>query len=436
MAQQHTPAPERRKGFREALGLPDLTGNRRFLAANIIDSLGNGLVLAFTVVFFVKTTSLPLVEIGAALTLGRLLCLPVPVLVGPLLDRFGSRGVVAIGNVVSCVGFLGCLFSTQAWHIVLAQLLVQTGSNVYWTCSRDLVVLAAKDGERTRWFGLIGSLRNIGGGFGAAAAAIALAVADTTGMRVVVLASSLAFLVASYLILSWRPAGTAPAPGAAEPSAAPQPRPAGGYLDVLKDGPYMRLVAANLSFVLAAMVLPVLLAVYVTEALHTGAWIAGALVVLNMVLVALVNTVVTRWTERRRPARVLALAAVANAVAFVLFAVLAVLPSWAVVAGLVLATLVYTLAEVVGTPPSNELSVSMAQEHIRGRYLGAFQLSWTIGGALAPVLLIALLDVGPLWPWAFLAAVSLLAVPLALGLGGGRTPDPEPAGTDTLTPAG
>ncbi|MBT2423889.1 MFS transporter [Streptomyces sp. ISL-22] len=427
--EQSTPAPTQRKGFREALGLPDLTGNRRFLTANIIDSLGNGLVLAFTVVFFVKTTSLPLVEIGAALTLGRLLCLPVPVLVGPLLDRFGSRAVVAIGNVVSCVGFLGCLFSSQAWHIVIAQLLVQTGSNVYWTCSRDLVVLAAKDGERTRWFGLIGSLRNIGGGFGAAAAAIALAVADTAGLRGVVLGSSLAFLVASWLIASWKPAGSdAAAVGGKSVGRSAQDRPSGGYLDVLKDGAYMRLVAANLSFVFAAMVLPVLLAVYVTEALDTGAWIAGALVVLNMILVALVNTVVTRWTENRRPARVLALAAVTNAVAFAIFGALAVLPSWAVVAGLILATLVYTVAEVVGTPPSNVLSVSLAQEHIRGRYLAAFQLSWTIGGALAPVVLTALLDVGPAWPWVFLAVASVLAVPLSLGLREpSAEPEPEPA---------
>lgn len=31
---------------------------------------------------------------------------------------------------------------------------------------------------------------------------------------------------------------------------------------------------------------------------------------------------------------------------------------------------------MAGGPPSSELSVAMAQEHLRGRYQAAFQLSW------------------------------------------------------------
>ncbi|WP_282204050.1 MFS transporter [Kitasatospora fiedleri] len=416
--------PQPPRGLRHLLGLPDLTGNGRFLAANVIDSLGNGLVLAFTVVYFTRTTDLPLVEIGAALTLGHLLSLPVPALVGPLLDRIGPRAVVAVGNLVSAGGFLGFLFCRQAWMIVLFQLVVQTGSNIYWTSSRPLVVLAAREGERQRWFALTSSLRNIGAGFGAAVAALLLQFAGTTGLRAVVVANTATFLLAAWLISSWRPTGEQPRPTGA---AAPADRPAGSYRDVLRDLPYLRLVAANLGFVLAAMVLPVLLAVYATGTLHAAAWIVGALVVLNTGLVALAQTTVARWGEHRNPVRVLALAAVLNAVAFGLFGALLAVPGWAVEAGLVLAVLVYTLAEMVGGPPSNELSVAMAKEHIQGRYQAAFQLSWTIGGAVSPVVLTALLGRGPLWPWVFLAAFSLLSVLLVQGLGGRPAKSAEPA---------
>ncbi|MFF3878146.1 MFS transporter [Streptomyces sp. NPDC001978] len=408
-----TKAPPKLAGLRHALGLPDLTGNSRFLAANIIDSLGNGLVLAFTVVFFTRTTSLSLVEIGAALTLGQLLSLPVPVLVGPLLDRLGPRGVVAVGNLLSAVGFLGFLFSREAWLIVVFQLVVQTGANMYWTSSRSLVVLAAREGERQRWFALVGSLRNIGAGFGAAVAAMLLQFGGATGLRAVMLANMATFVLAAWLISSWRPVGgpahTAPTVGEAE-------RPAGGYRDVLRDLAYLRLVAANLGLVLAAMVLPVLLAVYATGTLHAAACIVGALVVLNTGLVALGQTAVTRWGEHHRPIRMLALAAVLNALAFALFGALSAVPGWAVEVGLVVAVLVYTLAEMVGGPPSNELSVSMAQKHIQGRYQAAFQLSWALGCAVSPVVLTALLDHGPLGPWAFLATFSLLSALLVIGL--------------------
>ncbi|MDH6135823.1 MFS family permease [Kitasatospora sp. MAA4] len=408
-------APRPQRGLRNALGLPDLTGNGRFLSANIIDSLGNGLVLAFTLVYFTRTTTLPLVEIGAALTLGQLLSLPAPALVGPLLDRIGPRAIVAVGNLVSAVGFLGFLFSDTLWLIVVFQVVVQIGSNLYWTSSRSLVVLAAANsGERQRWFAMIGALRNIGAGFGAAVAALMVQFAGADGLRAVLLANTGTFLLAAWLIQSWRPAGEAPK---ASTGAGAEAAPAGGYLDVLKDTAYLRLVGANLGLVFAGMVLPVLLAVYATEALHAPAWIVGVLVVLNTALVAGTQTLVNRWGERFRPNRLLALAGVVNAVSFTVFGALGSLPSWAMEVGLVLAVLVYTLGEMLSGPPSNELSVAMAQDHIQGRYQAAFQLSWTLGGALSPVLLTALLARGPLWPWIFLGAFSLLSVLLVQGLG-------------------
>ncbi|MCD9145113.1 MFS transporter [Streptomyces albireticuli] len=395
------------------LGLPDLSGSGRFVAANVIDSLASGLVMAFMVVYFTRTTDLSLVSVGTALTLGYALALPAPAVAGRLLDRFGPRVVVGVGNLISALGF-ACLFlAHETWQIVATQLIVQTGASLYWTAGSALVPLVAAEGDRTRWFGFIRALRNVGIGFGGAVASLAMAVASTTGLRVLVAVNALSYLLAAWLITTWRPAGE---PSAEEKAAAAGEAPRAGYLTVLRDGAYMRLVTANLAFVLASMVLSVLLGVYAVDSLGAGAWVAGVLITLNTALVATTQTVATRWIERHRPAKVIALAAVTNAVAFAGFAALSLVPSWAVVAGLLGAVVLYTLAEVLGSPPMGELSVSMAPAHARGRYLGMFQLSWTLGGAVAPAVLTALLDRGPAWPWLFLAGFSLLAVPLVLSL--------------------
>ncbi|MFD8143059.1 MFS transporter [Streptomyces sp. NPDC059708] len=396
-------------------GLPELSGNGRFVTANVMDSLGNGLVLAFTVLYFTTTTSLPLGSIGAALSLGQLVALPAPVVAGPLIDRFGARAVVVAANLVSAVGFCAFLLADSVWKIVVVQCVVQAASSVYWTSSRGLVLLAARRRDQARWFGFIGALRNIGGGFGAAAASVAVALGGD-GIRALVLVNALTFAAAAFLIATWRP-------GAAEEAPAPTTRPAGsgGYAAVLRDGRYLRLVLANLAFVLAASVVPVLLAVYITEVLHASAWLAGACLVGNMVLVALVQTLVAGMTERRRPRRVLALAAVTNAAAFAVFGLLLAVPGRLVAVGLVPAMALFTLAEMLSMPPSGELSTSLAPEHVRGRYLGVFQLSWTVGNTIAPALLTMLLSRGPLWPWVVVGALNLLAVPLVLSLG-----DPAP----------
>ncbi|MEV8016105.1 MFS transporter [Streptomyces sp. NPDC086554] len=391
-------------------GLPNLSGNGRFVSANIMDSLGNGLVLAFTVIYFTTTTSLSLGSIGAALSVGQFLALPVPVVAGSLIDRFGPRKVVVAANLVSAVGFGAFLAADAVWKIIAVQFVVQAGSSSYWTSSRALVLLAARSNDQARWFGFISALRNIGGGFGVAVASIAIAL-DSGGVRVLVLVNALTFVIAAGLLAGWRPVTEQDAPHLSRTAED------GGYGAVLRDLRYMRLVVANVPFVLAASVLPVLLAVYITEVLDADTWLVGACMVGNMVLVALVQTLVARMIERRRPTRVLALAGVVNAVSFALFGLLLALPGWVVVVGLLLATAVFTLAEMLSLPPSSELSASLAPERIRGRYLGVFQLSWTLGNAIAPALLTTLLGHGPAWPWVVLIALNLLAVPLVLSLG-------------------
>ncbi|WP_406213249.1 MFS transporter [Streptomyces decoyicus] len=450
MTAQRCPEPSAWRRVQTAWGLPDLAGKGRFVTANLIDSLGNGLVVAFTVVFFVKTTSLSLAAIGAALTAGQLLVLPVPLFIGRLLDTYGPRIVVAAGNWISVAGFIGFLFSHAAWQIVLWQFVVQLGSTAFWMGNSPLTVLVARGVERARWFGFVRALRNVGVGFGGAASAVALSIGTVAGLRAVMVINVVTFAVAGWLVITLRDADPSEAAGAgpadpepaeskpaeskpAEPEQAAGEttgQPSGGYRTVLKDTRYLRLVATNISFVFASTVISVLLAVYAVDNLHVGAWIVGVVVVLNAVMVALLQTLASRWIEARSPVTVLMLALLFNAAAFVVFGTLLVLPGWAVIAGLLIAMVLYTVAEMLSSPPTSELSVVMAPEHLRGRYLGIYQLSWSVGGAVAPALLTALLAGGAALPWVFLAAISVLAVPLVIGL------DRRPAATSQAAPAG
>ncbi|MFD0571473.1 MFS transporter [Kitasatospora gansuensis] len=386
-------------------GLPRVAGNGGLVGASVIDSLGSGLVLAFVLVYFARTTELSLPVIGGALTLARLLAVPTAVTVGPLIDRWGARGLALAGNLISAAGYAGFLISHQVWQIVAAAWLAQVGAVTYWTSSTGLVVLAADGAERPRWFAMIHMLRNVGLGLGGALGAFLVGIGGTAGLRGVVVANAVSFLVAVVLLWRWRPTVRA------VPAAA---RAGGGYRTVLRDRRYLLLVAINVSFVFSALILSLLLAVYITEGLHREAWIAGALLVLNGGQVALTQTVVSRWLERFRPTRVIAAACGINALAFGVFAVLADAPGWAVPAGLFLAMLLYTLAETAATPFSEELSVSLAPEQLRGRYLAVYQLSWTFGQTVAPGLLTLLLAGGASLPWLFLIGLSLAAVPALL----------------------
>ncbi|MEU0548218.1 MFS transporter [Micromonospora sp. NPDC005979] len=406
------PRSEQQGFLTDRLGLPRMAQHRNLASAAVIDSLGSGMLLAFIVVYFAQTTSLSLPAIGAAITIARLIAVPTAVLVGPLSDRIGPRRTALTGNMISAVGYAGFLVADSAWKIVVVTLLTQVGAVTYWTTSNGLVALAAQGTQRTRWFAMLHMLRNVGLGLGGALGALLVGFDGSTGLRILVAANVLSYLVAALLLARWKPDERKP-----EPSSAETPDlPAVGYRTVLRDRRYMLLVAINVSFVFAALVLSLLLGVYIIEGLGEGAWIAGALLVLNSVQVALTQTAVSRAMERFRATRVIAISCLINAVAFGLFAVLVAAPPWAVIAGLFAATVLYTTAETTATPLYENLSVTLAPDHMRGRYLAVYQLSWTLGQTTAPALLTFLLAAQPWWPWLFLGVLSVAAAPAVLVL--------------------
>lgn len=415
----------------QRLGIPPLKGNRRFVVASTIDSLGTGLILAFTVVYFDKTTSVSLSAIGAAMTAARLLALPTSVVVGPLIDRFTARRTAAMGNAVSVAGYLGFLLAGSVWSIMAVVFLVQIGHTTYWTSSSGLVGLASSQERRTSWFGFMTALRNTGMGLGGALGAFAFALGEKTALHAIVIGNAASYVLAAFLLYTWRPpqydeapaaaavpaqqAGPAPQePAAAEAADAPQPK--AGYGTVLKDTAYALLIGINSTLVFGQMLIKVLLAIYIVDVLDLPAWTAGTLIVVNAVQVSLTQTLVTKRSQGTRMTRAIMLGSVLNAAAFGLFAILDVAPDAIAYVGLFLAMVVFTLGEVVAFPPIETLSVSMAPPHIRGRYLATYQLSWTVGEIAAPGLLTFLLARSGVLPMLFLLGLSLLGIPLLSAL--------------------
>ena len=66
-----------------------VTGRRPFLAAMVTDSLGTGMFLPFTVLYFVHAAGLTAPAVGVALTVAGFVVLPAPLAVAPGRPRSG-----------------------------------------------------------------------------------------------------------------------------------------------------------------------------------------------------------------------------------------------------------------------------------------------------------------------------------------------------------
>ena len=138
------------------------------------------------------------------------------------------------------------------------------------------------------------------------------------------------------------------------------------------------------------------------EGLSAGTF--GWITAINGVLIVILQMPVTRLLQRYRPSRVLA------GSSLVIGAGYGLLAFGQTVAMYVLCVVVMTLGEIGSTPTAQAVVARMSPDHLRGRYQGVYQLSWTLAQVIAPLAGDAVIGAyggSPLWIGCF--AVSAAA---------------------------
>jgi hypothetical protein len=161
--------------------------------------------------------------------------------------------------------------------------------------------------------------------------------------------------------------------------------------------------------VLFCYALNVAVPLYIIETLHSSAVLVGVVFILNGALITVAQLPVTARLERCSRVRRLQLAAALWALSFAMLMALRAVPPSSVTVILLAAMTVFTLAEIVYAPTADAHAVRAASRVGLGRYLAAYQLSWGLAAAAAPLSYTALLSWNaPLMWLSLIAAGSLL----------------------------
>ena len=373
--------------------------HRRFVAAIVADTVGSGLFMPLTLLYFLAMTDLSLVQIGSAMSVSAVLTMPGAFVIGSLVDRFGPRKMMLAGNLVQAAGMLAYLWADSLLAVALWTALLNVGRQSFWGSFGNVVTAISAPGERELWFGFLQAVRNLGYSIGGVLAGIALQIGTDLAFQTVVVVNAVTFVVAFVLLID------VPDHRAATPDDAPVE----GWGTVLRDGAYLRLVLGQFGFVAGMMVLNFALPVYVAETIDLPGWVVGAIFTLNTAMVGLGQGLVVRRMTGQVRSRMMGLAQVAFVVSYGMFVVAGWLPVWLAVALMLLGAAVYTLGELTGGPVLSATAAEAAPDHLRGRYLGLFQLSWGIGGAITPLAFTWLLDRGPTTLWWVLTLVAIVS---------------------------
>ncbi|CAN5421877.1 MFS transporter [soil metagenome] len=390
----------------EKLGFPDARRHRRLVTAIAVDAIGSGVFMPVSILYFLASTPLSLVTIGLALSIASGLQLPAAPLLGGLVDKLGAKRVLLAANLIQAVGFVGYVFADSFGSVLAASAVVQLGQTAFWGSYSPVVASISEPGERERWFGFLGALRNASFAVGGLVAAAAITVGTTTAYTVVVVVNAASYLLAYTLLLSV----DTPRPVATTASLSGSRT---GWGQVLRDRPYLLLVATNYTYATSAMALNIAIPVYVTTVLDLPGWVAGAVFTINTVLIGLGQGLVVNAMAGSVRTNIIALGSLLSAASYLVL----LSAEWTTVAvgvALVLfGAVVYTGGELVSGPVLTALSTDTAPAHLRGRYVSMYQLSWTVSATVAPVTLTWLLEQGPVPLWGALAAVALCGVALS-----------------------
>jgi hypothetical protein len=398
---------------------------RTMLLAQFVDRTGTGLWAASAVLYFTFVSRLDARQIGLLLGVAGIAGIAGSPLAGWLAGRFPARGLLiathllrlaAVGGLVLGQGIAALL------PVVAVTALGERGAKML----EMLFATRVAGARRTGYQALARTTANAGYAVGAGLAALGLAVGTETAYQALVLGNGLSYLLAAALV--WRTAeprsAVAPAPVASSadgptsafasaPAAAtpPHPRPDAPH-SPWRDPGYLLFVLRDIPLCLDDSLLNVGLPLWLVA--HTTAphALVPAFLAVNTVLVVVLQLRVSAAAEGPRGAvRSVLLYGAALLLTCVLLATATGGGALGASLALLAAAVLVTLAELLRSVSSWELSVLLAPEGSRAAYLGVAGMSQAIQKSAGPPLLTgAVMAAGPVGWLVMGAAVAANAV--------------------------
>ena len=402
-------------------------------AGNALNYFGYGLVLPFEIIYLhhVRGFSTYTAGLVLAATMGTSAIATPPT--GALVDRYSAKGLVVVGSVASALGYAGFAFVDRPWQGFACSIVGGAGLGVAGTANRTLVVRLVTPEQRAAAFALGRVAGNFGMGAGATLGGFIVAAAQRlTTFQLLYFFDAITYVGFALIVLA-----AVPSPRAEK--ATETHANGSGFRAVARDRPFLMVIAANVVLVVVGHTFfSNILPPFAKAHTPVGPAGIGIIILVNTSFIVIAQIPAVRVVALMR--RTHAFAATSALFAVALLAVLPAtfihseLAATSVLAGV---AIVFALGEIAHTLVLGPLVADMAPEHLLGRYLSLYTLTFTGSLALGPAIGGLLLQTSPDAIWWGGALAALLAGAVLLQLGD-RIPDPRSTGPKhppTLAPA-
>jgi MFS family permease len=388
----------------------DAAVGRPLAVIAVVDAAGTGLFLGSLAVLLVATVGLSASTVGVGLAVAGACRLLATVPMGMLADRVGTGRFLVGSALAQALAYAAYLLVDSAPSFVLVASLVGVAQAGNQGAYQALLGGLVEEERRVGAMAAVRSLRNAGYALGGAGAGVVLAVRGGWGLDAVAAANAASFLVIAALY-------------ARLPRVRASPEPRARALVALRDRPYVGLTVVSTVYATSMVLLDVGIPLWLVERTDAPHFVAGAVLVLNTVLVILLQVRAARAADTVEGAVALTRrSAVFFAAACALLAVSGSPGALGATLVLLAGAVLLTFGEMLESAAWWTLSYELADPARRSEYLATFSLNFAVLAIVGPLLMALVVALGP-GGWLALGALFLLAsvlvAPLVRAAGAG-----------------
>jgi MFS family permease len=362
-------------------------------AGSFVNRFGS-FVATFLVLYLVERGFSP-AQAGIAVSAYGVGSLASALVGGWLADRLGRRGAIALSMFSAAAVALALSQAEQLVPIVLLTALFGMCTELYRPASAALLTDLVPSERRLAAFAGYRLAINAGYAFGPAVAGL---LAERSFLWLFV-GEAVTSVILGVVALVGLPEGVR--------SRRSEERPGEAVRAIRGNPRFLLLLVAS---VLAAFVYFQSTAAFPLHLRDAGLSRAvfGALISLNGLLIVLLELPLVGVTRRFPAPRVIAIGVLLTGVGFGLTAVAFSVPA------LALTVVIWTFGEMIAAPVMNTYVADLAPTHLRGRYQGAYVLTFSVAFVLAPAIGTWLFAWSPTGLWLTCAALSVVSAALVV----------------------
>ncbi len=339
---------------------------------HFIDVIGNTLLMPFFALYVTQKFGVGMMQAGFMLAANSIAGLVGSTIGGAMADRFGRRGIILFGLVVSALSGLTLGFVNKFYMFYGLSIFVGLMGSAAQPAHQAMIADILPPEKRAEGYGLMRVITNfawiIGPSIGGFLA--------TYNFLYLFLSDAIISVLTALLVFRLLPETKPQLKERHEHESLLQT--ISGYRVALIDRPFFAFIFASILMILVYQQMYSSLSVYLRDVHQVDPQFYGLIMSSSAITVVIFQFAVTRIIKRYPPFLMMAAATFFYMIGFTMYGFVTTIPLF------ILAMVIITIGEMIGMPTSNVLAAAFAPEEMRARYMAVFGLTWAVPSMIGP----------------------------------------------------